>query len=185
MRRSFLLGLLLFVATAIPFQIAFAILPIPTFLNELIACLGWGILLIVVGLRGHWSKESNGLKLALAAVAVLALAVALQAATSFVSNPKAGLLWAYFLASAGLCCLAGYQVAKSELRERSMDLLAWAWTIGCGLGIAAELVQFLQVSVHPYLVAPLRDAGRMYGNIRQPNHLATFLATGLVAVASA
>jgi O-Antigen ligase/Virulence factor membrane-bound polymerase, C-terminal/Protein glycosylation ligase len=64
-----------------------------------------------------------------------------------------------------------------------MDLLALSWTIGCGLSIAAELVQFLQVSVHPYLVAPLRDAGRMYGNIRQPNHLATFLSTGLVAVA--
>jgi Virulence factor membrane-bound polymerase, C-terminal/O-Antigen ligase/Protein glycosylation ligase len=183
MRQRFLLGLLLFVATAIPFQIAFAILPIPTFLNELMAFLGWGILLIAVGLRGHWSTLSTGLKLALAAVAVLALAVALQVATAFVSNPKAGLSWGYFLACGGLCCLAGYQVAKSDMREHSMDLLALSWTIGCGLSIATELVQFLQLPVHPYLVAPLRDAGRLYGNIRQPNHLATFLATGLVAVA--
>jgi O-antigen ligase len=171
---------LIFVAAVLPFQIAWVLLPSPTFANEVIAILGWGGLLIGAGRMLTPGRHTRALQLAGIAGFVLLLTISTHVLTGLVFNPTTGLIWTFYIASAGACLVLAYAFASDSRRDQWIDWFAWCWLAGGSLAVAAELLQYLQISTNPFFISPLNTPGRMYGNIRQPNHLATFLATCIV-----
>ena len=177
------LGLILFYAVALPWQISYNILPVPTYTNEFVAISGWGLLLLVVArARIKRFQYSAALQYLVAFYSLLLLTVIVQSVSGFGAILSVSALWIFFLAVAGACAYAGYTIAASPDLNRFADLFAAAWVLGGLLSVGAQLVQYLGLDVSWYVVAPLSEPGRAYGNIRQPNHLVTLLGIAMVCV---
>ncbi len=178
------LGLVIFYAVGLPWQISYNILPIPTYTNEFVAISGWGILMLLVGRTADATYKRSTAFLYLSAFFSLAiLTVVAQSVSSFEALMSVSLLWLFFLMMAGACAYAGYRIAFSPRLEQFADSFAVCWVLGSCLSFGAQLVQYLGQDVSWYVVAPLSEVGRIYGNIRQPNHLATLLGVGMVCIA--
>ncbi|MBI2769276.1 MAG: O-antigen ligase C-terminal domain-containing protein [Burkholderiales bacterium] len=184
MIKRLLLASLIFIAVALPWQISYNALPVSSYINELFAILGWGVLIVIAGLKlpgpPTWSRSFIHLGLFFGLLAALVL---IQGLTGFARLWSVCLLWLYFLAGAFLCACVGYQLAFSDRCEYIVDVFSVCWVLGGLLSVAAELSQYFQLDVSWYVVAPLSQLGRIYGNIRQPNHLATLLTLALVCAA--
>ena len=177
------LGLILFYAVALPWQISYNILPVPTYTNEFVAISGWGLLLLVVArARIKRFQYSAALQYLVAFYSLLLLTVIVQSVSGFGAILSVSALWIFFLGVAGACAYAGYTIAASPDLNRFADLFAAAWVLGGLLSVGAQLVQYLGLDVSWYVVAPLSEPGRAYGNIRQPNHLVTLLGIAMVCV---
>lgn len=177
------LGLILFYAVALPWQISYNILPVPTYTNEFIAISGWGLLLLVVArVLIRRPQHSAALPYLVAFYSLLILTVMVQSVSRFGAIFGITALWIFFLGVAGACAYAGYTIAASPDLNRFADLFSAAWVLGGLLSVGAELVQYLGLDFSWYVVAPLSEPGRAYGNIRQPNHLVTLLGIAMVCV---
>lgn len=88
---------------------------------------------------------------------------------------------ASYLAAFASCVVTGQTLAgRPDNRRRLIVGLSWALLIAALLSAAIALVQWLQLRWSIFIV-DLRPGGRPYGNLAQPNHLATLLALGSVA----
>ena len=179
---SFSFAVALFVAAVLPWQIAFYAVPIVSYATEAAAFVGWSLLLLVLG-------KYLAMKLPNRAVAGVLCAIALLAATASAQLLVGKILWPsqlvqmlYFLAVAALVTWTAAQIQSLATRNQIIDAWAWCWLVGCVLSAVAALVQYLQWEVSWYIVAPLADAGRIYGNVHQSNQFATLMAMGLPGV---
>ncbi|MFY8017888.1 MAG: pilin glycosylation ligase domain-containing protein, partial [Inhella sp.] len=167
------------IACLAPTLLAYNLTPASTLFNQLLALSAWGGVLVVFACRRPSFQMGGGamaavLALALCALALLASALRLQA------PQELGPLSTLFATAAVL-----WLGASEPLRDRPRlaDGLAW----GCLLaGLAGVLIGLIQVFA-PQLadgqwLARSGLAGRAIGNVRQPNHLATLLLMGCVAL---
>lgn len=173
------LSLVLFTAIGLPWQISYNMLPSPTFLNELVAFLGWAAVLARLSSKLDHRPVSMELRAFAAAMALLVAGTLIQLTVGKTRIPAVAAHWSYFALAACATAWAGYQFESGEPRRKFIDAWAVCWLAGCLLSFLAGLVQYLQLPVSWYAVAPPYDWGRIGGNIRQPNHFATLMVIGL------
>lgn len=183
MSRSPVLSLPIWLATAacwsVPFLIAPHTFPIPTFYSEFAAAVCWTALTIAVvglGWRGSAGLPAVALApLALIGVLILQLCVAPPINTFFSFAAMAFLLAAVVAIWLGARCrdLPGV-----------LEALAVGVILGGVLTVAVELLHLFRVPGLPsqfFSITPPGTARRMWGNLNQPNHVASYLAFGLAA----
>ncbi len=183
MSRSLVPSLPIWLVTAacwsVPFLIAPHTYPIPTFYSEFAAAICWTALTLAVvgqGWRGRAGLPAIALApLALIGVLILQLLVAPPINTFFSFAAVAFLLAA---------------VAATWLGARCRDVpgvleaLAVGVIVGGVLTVSVELLHLFRVPGLPsefFSITPAGTARRMWGNLNQPNHVASYLAFGLAA----
>ncbi len=174
-------------AIAAPVLLAFSRTPTVTMFNHLLSFLGWGVMLWtlrsqVVGAGKPWRQL---------APMVLALGLLIGAAVW----SWWGGAWPSSLALSGLALLLGFAAVfwAAGWARRAVDggreaFHAFASAV-VGAGVVSALIGVLQVFA-PWafqllpgdLMAPSSIVGRAVGNLRQPNHLSSWLMWALIAL---
>jgi O-antigen ligase len=194
-------------AVAGPALLAVNVSPSATFLNQAVAFFGWGLLVATLawalrgsavgggaalhrpwhaGLGGAWPAARNSLS---GGAGALALALLLLIAAALLPPLRSGQPWALASSVAGSLA-AALVVAWAGAAARGAGLLRPAFGALCiGLvaaGVASSLVGLVQVFAPQWAdgqwIAGSSIEGRAVGNLRQPNHLASLLLWGIVAV---
>ena len=179
--RPLLLPLWLAIATcgALPYLVALHTFPLPTFYSEFAAGVCWAILAIVV-LALTWRQKMGLPKIAVAPLALIAALFAqLQLAPPL--NPFLSLAATVFLLAAVCACGLG---ARCRDLPGTLEALAFGLVLGGLVSVAIETVQLFRVADLPvtlFSMLPTGTGRRMWGNMNQPNHLASYLAFGLAA----
>jgi O-antigen ligase len=86
----------------------------------------------------------------------------------------------FYIAGAGLCVAAASNLA-AQYRERWADWLMGSLLIASAFAVLLGLAQWLRMPISELWLDPIPPGGRPYGNLSQPNHLATLIALGLAA----
>jgi len=164
---------------SIPFLVAPHTFPIPTFYSEFASAVCWAVLAVLV-LGTTW-RERVVFPLAVIAPAALALVLIVQLAIATPIN-------SFFSFAAIVFLLGAAAVAGLGARCRNIPGALRAVAIGVLIGglltVVIELLQLLRVPGLPeWLVSPASTVvdRRMWGNLNQPNHVASYLALGLAA----
>jgi O-antigen ligase len=167
-------------AAAAPSLLAYNLPPSPTLLNQVLACLLWGVFVACCGLQQHPSTQ---VRPALLALFLLAAGVAASFAWQGLPSPLA--LSAFgLLAACAVLLLAGSAARAGPQSLLLFALFCWGW-VGAGLlnlGVAVVQV-FLPAWADGHWVAVSASPGRAIGNLRQPNHLSSLFMWAGVAVA--
>lgn len=181
-RSPVLLMLVWLIAAAcwsVPFLVALHTFPIPTFYSEFATAICWAAL-AVLALGATW-RGKMGFPAAVLAPAALVLVLVVQLAVATPINP--------FYSFAAIAFLLG-AAAAAGLGARCRDIpgalraIAIGILIGGLLTVGIELLQLFRVPGLPeLLVSPASTVSdrRMWGNLNQPNHVASYLAFGLAA----
>ncbi len=148
----------------------------------------WSLTLLVAA----WSGTRWRASAASAAFLVLAAVIATQTAFGRLAYPTQG--WSSVALLIGAACVAG--LGAGIARDARWMRLACAAMLAQGLGqVAVGILQFLfwqlpafsqWISAHAgwvYQVVSFPGGGRIFGNLRQPNHYATALALGAAGLA--
>jgi O-antigen ligase len=127
----------------------------------------------------------EGHRLALPAIALAALLLAavplLQFAVGQVDYRSDAFVSSAYLAALAACIVTGRSLAlTADDRSRLVTGLAWALLAAALASAVIALVQWQQLRWSIFIV-DLQPGGRPFGNLAQPNHLATLLALGFVA----
>lgn len=162
---------------AVPFLVAPHSYPIPTFYGEFATAACWiALALGVLGLT--WQSKTGVPRIALAPMAlIVVLSVQLVVATPL--NP-----FFSFAATVGL--LGAVAVCGLGARCRTVpgvpEAIAVAVVLGALLTVVVEFLHLFRVQgLSPvfFSVTPTGAGRRMWGNLNQPNHVASYLAFGL------
>ncbi|WP_296223842.1 PglL family O-oligosaccharyltransferase [Ralstonia sp. UBA689] len=167
------------VCWSIPFLVAPHTYPIPTFYGEFVTAVCWIVLGVsVLGLT--WASKTGLPSIALAPLAlIVVLLVQLAVATPL--NPFFSFAAIVFLFGAAVVCGLG---ARCRGMPGVLDAIAVGILIGGLLTVAIECLQLFRVPGLPSAWVAMMPAGtgrRMWGNLNQPNHVASYLAFGLAA----
>lgn len=185
MLRSRILFLPLWLAIAacgvLPYLVVLHTFPMPTFYAEYVTGICWSALAVVVLVMTRGSKAGLP-KIAMAPLAlIVVLFVQLQAAPPL--NPFMSLAATVFLlATVGVCGLG----ARCRDLPGALEALAFGLVLGALATVAIELVQLFRLpNPWPAWIAgePGGTDRRLWGNLNQPNHAASYLAFGLAACA--
>ncbi|CAJ0868226.1 hypothetical protein R1479_01495 [Ralstonia mannitolilytica] len=165
---------------SLPFLIAPHTYPVPTFYSETAAAIVWSLAALVI-LGTTW-RSSSSLPVAALAPAGLALVLLLQLVIAPPLNPI--LSFAAIIALLAACGIAGLAARCGDM-PGFVKAIAIGAIIGGLLTVAIELLQLFKVQL-PMLTqwmsfAPEGPGRRMWGNLNQPNHVASYLAMGLAA----
>ncbi|WP_133700477.1 PglL family O-oligosaccharyltransferase [Roseateles toxinivorans] len=173
----------LILATVVPPMIVPSLLPAPAFLNELAAMAAWAAATLLIGISMRRRVLMlTGLEPALAGLALLLLGILSSWAFARYTLPSliAGI---GAVVAAGVMMLLGAAVRQGGGARSTLAALATGWVV---LGIFSVAVAAMQVffpeSVGGYWLANSSEIGRAQGNIRQPNHLATFMIWSCISV---
>lgn len=155
--------------------------PWVTFEQQAVAALG-GLLIGFAALR----QMSQRARVPLAPPALFAAALAfvplIQGALSMVGFKSDAALSAVYLLAFATSVASGQVLASdATTRSRLLDGLLGAMLVAALLSSAIALVQWQQLQWSIFIV-DLQPGGRPYANLAQPNHLATLLSVGIVAV---
>lgn len=169
-----------------PMLLAYNVSPSSTFLNQALACLGWGLYLWALAAepvgRRPAAALAAGLWPALAAAGLLALAAAGSAWGARLPGSLAGSAVA-LLAAAVLVTWGGGVVTASGRLASVMP--AWCAAL-LAAGVLTAVVALIQVFAPAWAdgtwIAGTSLPGRASGNLRQPNHLSTLVLWSLVAL---
>ncbi len=178
-------GAALLACTA-PVVLAYNTAPSSTFLNQALACGGWGLYLWVLArqrLAIHRGSRVLGrlwpvlLTLGLLAAAGLTASLLGPMPLSLVTGPLA------MIAAAVLVLWVG--AALSDGGRLASTLTPWMFAL-LAAGVLSALIALVQVFVPQWAdntwIAQVGPHARAAGNLRQPNHLSTLLLWSLVAV---
>lgn len=174
------LGLPYFIALSAPTSF-------PTRLNEIIAFLSWSLILGVLLYRLDLQKTV--LKVALPALLLISCQILLLLGQSLIgkSTPYMGItlstVWGLY--GALLCVVTGAHLqAHGEVNVDSQLLLRSGVGI-CMLIGALQVIfgwlQYLELNLGLPFISLLSSAGRVYGNLRQPNLYALLVVVSIVA----
>lgn len=176
-------SLILPFAVVVPTWLAFNIPPATALLNQILALLGWGGVLVL-----SLARDSARLRLqsgASALAALLLLIVALLWSTTQALPQGLSLQMALcLLAAAGLVLLASSKplpacpTSPDEDGKTFSDAILLAAT---GNAVVSVIQIFLPDWADGTFIVSSHNPGRAEGNLRQPNHLALLLLWGLVA----
>lgn len=183
MPRSSVLLLPFWVALAagwcVPFLVAAHTYPIPTFYSEFATAVCW--LALAIGVLGlTWRSTVSLPRIALAPVALICvLLVQLLVATPL--NPFFSFAAIVFLLAATVVCGLG---ARCRNVPGTVETIAIGVIVGGLVTVAIELLHLFRVQGVPLLFVSITPSGsgrRMWGNLNQPNHVASYLALALAA----
>lgn len=173
-------------ACAAPVLLTNTTAPSSTFLNQALACGGWGLYLWVLArqrLPMHRGSTVIGrlwpvlLTIGLLAAAGVTAAVLGPLPLSLVTGPLA------MLAAAALVLWVG--AVLSDGGRLDATLTPWMFAL-LAAGVLSALIAVVQVFVPQWSdntwIAQIGPHARAAGNLRQPNHLSTLLLWSLVAV---
>ncbi len=162
-------------------------LPLPSLPTDVLAIVGWGVWIALVGVRtqahGRAALAEPGLKAMLWLLAVLALA-ALGSAVLATGPPRMIARQVGTLAAAAATLLAGARaMQRSEggvlQHPELLQALLLAVLLAGSLNAALAVLQYVDPGS---AWVPLNPDGRAVGHLRQPNHLATQLLWALLAL---
>lgn len=164
---------------AVPFLVAPHTYPLPTFYAEMGAAVAWTGLGVVV-LAVSW-KTNRGLPFVALAPAGLAFVLLLQLLIAPPLNPILS-----FGAIIALLACAGIAGVASRCKDIPgiVQAIAVGLVIGAALMVGIELLQLFNVRTLPQAwvsLPPDPPRRRMWGNLNQANHVATYVAMGLAA----
>lgn len=168
-------NLWLALALASPGLLAMSFSPSSTALNQLLAVLGWGVVVGVWPWQGWQAGVWRRLLAPLLAVAWLLVGVGVSWAQ--------GLPRSLALEALLMLLVAAVVLAWAAQAEDSAELvLAGLLLGGCVSGVIALIQVFAPQWADGELIARSGLVGRAVGNLRQPNHLSTLLLWGLMAL---
>ena len=174
-------------AIAAPVLLAFSRTPTVTMFNHLLSFLGWGVVLLVF--RGR--VQASGPQWRQSAPMMLAFGLLVGAALwSWLWGA-----WPASLALSGFALLggaaavfwaAGRARSGADAGAEAFHAVASAVVLG---GVVSALIAVLQVFAPSWIdgsisqvIAPSGIVGRAVGNLRQPNHLSSWLMWALIAL---
>lgn len=188
-RRPFTVWLAAILAFAMPSLLVVDSLPLSSLPTDVAALVGAGAWMALVAdrsaARGRTSVAEPGLRALFALLALLA-AAALAGALWGGSPPRLVVRQAAVLVAAALALAAGarlMQVGASGRLAHLPLIRVLLWAILCA-GLLNAALAVAQYVVPGWGWVSLNDNGRAVGHLRQPNHLATQLLWGLVALAA-
>ena len=176
---QYLLWIFVGLGWSIPFLVAPHTYPIPTFYGEVAAAVIWSVFALSL-LFTTW-RSNQGLPAVALAPAGLALVVLMQLVIAPPLNPIfsfGGII--ALLAAAGIVGIA----ARCKDVRGVVEAIAVGVIVGALLTVMIELLQLFNVrSISPDLMSqsPQPPDRRMWGNLNQPNQVASYLAMGLAA----
>jgi O-antigen ligase len=179
--NSTLLRPALIASIAVPWLVALNVPPSPTLLNQIAA---WGAWALVANYAGRAAQVSAAQAARSAGALLVALVLAAFAAGlgPLAGSLPAGMGWSGLgtLLAASAVCVLGAAIARHRVA-------LGAWTAGLGAGaILSAVIGVMQVfapeAIDGEWLARAGSAGRAVGNVRQPNHLASLLLMGAVAL---
>lgn len=150
-------------------------LPWTTFRNELLA---WGAL-ILVAISAILAKLPLRLPSAAACVLVISVYPVLQFATGNIYFFGDMLLASIYLFGFGFAIAIGYILSEKE--KIFSEMLATAVLLGALVSFFIALCQWLSIDLIGIWAFGLPRGDRPYGNLAQPNNLASLLLAGVVA----
>ncbi|MCT7295827.1 Wzy polymerase domain-containing protein [Ralstonia sp. CHL-2022] len=164
---------------SVPFLVASHTYPIPTFYSEFAGAICWVVLAVFV-LGTSWREKVVFPVGALAPVA-LALVILVQLIVATPVNPFYSFAAIAFLLAAAAAIGLGARCRgiPGALRAVAIGVLA-----GGMLTVAIELLQLFRVPGLPDILVSIAPTGldrRMWGNLNQPNHVASYLGFSLAA----
>lgn len=156
-------------------------LPWVSFQSQFIAALG----AVVIGAAAALQARQAGRSVPWPGLARLALATAaipwLQFAAGQVLFMSDALVPSLYLGGLAFTIAAGAVWSDDDRARMVVALLAWLLAASA-ISVAIALIQWLQLGWSVVWMAELPPGARPYANLAQPNHLATLLGLGLVAV---
>lgn len=173
-------------AAALPSLLAFNVSPSPTFLNQALAFVGWGLVAWAIALQRELPaltvQDLRRAAVGLAPLGLVALAAAWSRAggalpTSLALSAVGTLLAAMVLLAAGVVASRG--AAASAVF--AAFCVAWVVAGVANAGVAAVQV-FAPAWPDGDWIARSAIPGRAVGNLRQPNHLSSLLMWSAIAV---
>lgn len=167
--------------------LAYNAAPSSTFLNQALACLGWGLYLWALAAEPVGRAPAAGLARRLWPALAVATLLAMSALVSVgVGGLPGSLAWsavAMLAAAALVLWMAGAVVAGGRL---AAVMPAWCAAL-LAAGVLSAVIALVQVFVPDWAegtwIAATSLPGRAAGNLRQPNHLSTLVLWSLVALA--
>lgn len=127
-----------------------------------VACIGWALRPALPAGPGLW---------------LLAIVVAIAL------GPGPDLLALAGLAAAAVCVWILLGIGQRCANDTALlRCFVWAFVTGMLVNVAVAWVQFVDLDGALYPLVSINESVRPYGNLRQPNHLATYAALGLMGV---
>ncbi|WP_080727912.1 PglL family O-oligosaccharyltransferase [Ralstonia solanacearum] len=164
---------------SLPFLIAPHSYPISTFYSEFATAVCWIVLAVAV-LGRTWGSKTALPKVVLAPLALIGVLL-MQLTVATPLNPFFSFAAVVFLLAAIAACGLG---ARCREVPGALEAIAVAVILGGVLTVGIELLQLFRVPGLPDIFfSPIPEGmgRRMWGNLNQPNHVASYLAFGLAA----
>lgn len=173
-------------AATLPALLAFNVSPSPTFLNQALAFVAWGLFALSLALApGLPALRLRDLRPAMPALAALAI-VALAAAWSSVAGalPSSLALSAVAtIVAASVLLTAGVAASRGAVATTVFAAFCTAWVVAGLLNAGVGAIQvFAPTWPDGEWIARSAIAGRAVGNLRQPNHLSSLLLWSAIAL---
>ena len=176
------IGLACFVAFACPFLFGYGTLPLTNYAGEIVSLTGFATLLVVVTRYGRLHAPSILLRVYWAAIGTMILIMCAQYGYFGQRNLLAWVTAGGYFLLAGLAAWVGRAARASRYQQQWLWGLTTAIVAGATTASLAAIAQYLNLDASVIILSPAVDAGRTFGFIRQPNHQATFLNFGLIAM---
>jgi O-antigen ligase len=164
----------------------------PAFYNEVIAFVVWGfglaVFLYAYPLSRNFFYKTTPVILPAIAILVLQMAVLVTQYISGKSIHYFGPVGMALLTLLGglLCLVVGARIQNaSQDRTVVANLLQWVPFVVIGIGVVQMLfgwLQYLALSDQLPFVSKLSISGRVYGNLRQPNHYALLMVVSIACM---
>ena len=174
-----------FAACAAPLLLAYNLSPSPTFLNQALAIVLWGLVATLLA----WFVDGGSVADAMARSSALLAALLLVAAAALGSWWYGSLPSSLALSGAGLLLAAGVMVVSGAVTRSSDHALqyfswfCWGWVAAGAINAGIAFVQVFAPSLPDGdWIAHSGIPGRAVGNIRQPNHLSSLLLWSAIGV---
>jgi Virulence factor membrane-bound polymerase, C-terminal/O-Antigen ligase len=162
---------------AFPFLLGYGVLPLPNLINEIAACLGFGLLLVVA------YKETNFISLNKTHWVMLSVGIVLIASVinQWIYSGRSIYWDCYFfyisyIAIAMLALHFGWKIsASAETLEQWLKAISISFLVAGAITVLASFMQYFELANSWALIPYISERGRAFGFVRQPNHQAMLL----------
>lgn len=175
-----------FLTACLPYLAVWSSQPIISIVNESVAWVGWCFFVgwVVVVREFKWSLPLRKPEAApVWILGVLFIFVVIGVWLERSPYPMSILIYLSYIILAGLVFFAAYNLAQSEfLVNKFLEIFAVAWILSALVSVGIGFYQYFNNGGFLPWIAALRDPGRIYANLRQPNHFASFLCCAIPLV---
>lgn len=177
---------LLVLAWTAPYAVVGHTYPVPTFYAEYVAYVLYALVGVAGGVlaaRSPSRRRATSPRVAIVPLSFAALLV-IQTIVLPTSQPSMNWLGAGVLLIAAMLVHVGFWTSRLRMGDEAMHWVAWALIAGGLFAVGCQIIQTFHWEVHfrPFVVAYNNAVDRRpFGNMAQPNHLATYIAFAYAA----